>query len=518
MYYGKLPLVCFRLQRFTSCEDETHGLTLYLAPIKGHSTKKKVTIQTPPHSPEDPPRQLSSGLTSPPLPPSILGGNNGDTAAADAFPEWPEAVAAGDGQQHSHVSPNPVLSAPSPSTRAPYNPFARTLATSEAAYRLQQQENEELGHELEQDRAEPSHRSPLDVDDFKNILLHGGSASRPWQDGSSTDLSSESRQSLFDSTGDSRWETPGTSIEHSEELEDASYRSPADDLDDGNMNKQPVHKAENNAGGTRVSKGPQSVSFADFEQSIEAAPATSFNSQQSTESHTPTPSAIRRKPLPAVGIVAKKAPPQRPASRRAGVERAHSGANGSRTLDATEMKSPQASAKQPPPPPPARKSRPVSQSMVASSESTAAAPALAPDQTDTRPERSSAPSQPIPGTDSTHARSPSDASVTSGMRSEASSPSFNVPPAPPPRRSGVKNSRESPAGRPSTLQDRRRSSGYNVQADLPKFAAQPPYLAEPTEPPRNGSLSTAGARDTFADMRALQTEVDTLRIRGGGTG
>lgn len=349
------------------------------------------------------------------------------------------------------------------------------------------------GHEPERDRAQPSHRTALDVDDFKNILLHGGSASKPWLDSSSTDLSSESRQSLSEATGDSRRETPGTSIEHSEELEGVSDRSALDNLNDQSITEKPFTEAQNSAGATRTSRGPLSVSFADFDQSIGAAPATTFNRSESTESHTSAATVMRR---PVVDVVAKKAPPQPPASRRAGVERAHSGMNGIRTLDATEMKSPQALAKQPPPPPPARKSRPVSQNMVASSESTAAAPTLAPGPTDTRPERSSAPPQPIPGTDSTHARSPSDASVSTGTRSETSSPSVNIPPAPPPRRSGVKNSRESPAGRPSTLQDRRRSSGYGVQTDQTKFSSQPASLAPTGEPLRNDSIPSDGP-ETF---------------------
>ena len=113
------------------------------------TTKKKVKIQTPPHSPEEPRRRLSSSEKISPPPAALLQQQNsldesddsGSTATADE--ELEEAwrnTRRNSGSLSASASGATPSALPTSTIKAPYNPFARTLATTEAAYGLKQED------------------------------------------------------------------------------------------------------------------------------------------------------------------------------------------------------------------------------------------------------------------------------------------------------------------------------------------------------------------------------------------
>lgn len=531
-----------------------------------------MTIQTPPHSPEDPPRRLSSGNISPPPPPqSPDDDDDGDSDSTTTAESELEEAARNTRRNSGSLPAPPTLAAPT--VKAPYNPFARTLATQEAAYGLQDTEEQQKsseGPDGEVQQRSADRRAPLDVDEFKNILLTGNTA-RLADNSSGTDTSSVSRQSLFDPSLETHVETPRTSIDHTELLESPSEsddESEPDRLDDFVPPVPPKSKH----GKTLAPKGPQNVSFSDFEASIKpvltrfaTSPTSPSDEKRAANLHATTGHAVSKPlptppvrsptapgsldskseatdaPFPALKSLAiapenaalqKKAAPPPPAPRRTEHNRSDSNANRSidlKTVDdvaptRTSIDAAGTSAAPPPPPPPARKSRPISQSVAPSTEKPLEAASSAPVATaNTKGIRPSPPPRGSSKTGGSLAsalnRSPSTGSHSSISRSETPTSSLNAPPAPPPRRSGVNSGRGSMDGRPPSLSERRRSSEYSVKAERSTSLSNLENVTEIGEAQRVGKVASPPAeRDILADLSAFQAEIDALRKQAGNGG
>lgn len=470
---------------------------------------------------------------------------------------------------------------------APYNPFARTLATSEAAFGLQrppeEQAREGTGGVGNGQRASAG-RPALDVDAFKNILLTGSATpspptaqvrsapQRPQDSSSSTDTSSLSRQSIFDPMHDAHPESPRTSF-------DDHGRSDEDDGDDehsslmGPISSRPVEEGppappKNKHGRTY----PQTVSFADFDETIPSALPTRLQTPPINTSRPSTPRSPSdlNKPLPpppaerrsednarpelsqqedasaqptaaeaevpAELLQAKKPPPPPPASRRRAQPdtsqgRARSTSNLSQgSTQQTDSTKGEQSLKPAPPPPPARRTQAISSETPSPAIET---PPSVPSPNE-QPAESKAMPPPPPrrnqakiGTSAN--RTPSNASRTSLPRSDSFSasvlPTSNAPPAPPPRR-GAASKRNSIDGgppnslatrRPSSAADNRRTSGQSFESERSVSLTSLQQVAEPGENEEAVSSTNTEKpeRDIIAEMAAFQAEIDALRAKDG---
>lgn len=525
-----------------------------------------MVIQTPPHSPEDPPRRLSSGNISPPPPPKSPDDDSDSDSTTAAESELEEA-ARNARRNSGSLPPPPTIGAPT--VKAPYNPFARTLATQEAAYgpqhtSEQQQSSETPEGEIQQ--RSNDRRAPLNVDEFKNILLTGNTA-RLQDSSSGTDTSSISRQSLFDPSLETHAETPRTSIDQMELLEspsDSGDESGPDRLDD----RAPPPPPKSKHGKTIIPKGPQSVSFSDFEASIKPpltraatsptspsdekraitlqghaiskplspAPTRSPTAPGSLDSVSrPIDAALQAEQTAAIAPAntapQKKAAPPPPAPRRAEHHRSDSSTNRNDFKMVDEVAPTRTSidaigTSAAPPPPPARKARPISQSAAASTETPREAPSPAPSSV-TSDMKGARPPPPPRGSSKSGGslasalnRSPSTGSHSSISRSETPSSSLNAPPAPPPRRSGVNSGRTSMDGRPPSLNERRRSSEYSVKAERSTSLSNLENVTEIGETQRDAKVTSppVAERDILADLSAFQAEIDALRAQAGKGG
>ncbi|KJX99898.1 hypothetical protein TI39_contig348g00006 [Zymoseptoria brevis] len=159
-------------------------------------------------------------------------------------------------------------------TKAPYNPFARTLATQEEESSSRGATN---GHDRG-NRDTASRPAAIDVDAFKNILLTGSAtpsaANRP------QDFNDSTETSMFDSNYSLR----GPLSPDMDGYDDYASASPdeADDPDDDDDDHDFTSERKNLMGQGRSddlappappkslkpTRGPQTVSFADFDQSI----------------------------------------------------------------------------------------------------------------------------------------------------------------------------------------------------------------------------------------------------------
>jgi hypothetical protein len=425
--------------------------------------------------------------------------------------------------------------------RAPYNPFARTLASSDAHLGLQRATAEERGNER------PAGGAPkMNVDMFKNLLLTGSASpsppvtqptqpQRPQDSSNSTDTSSVSRQSLFDPTHGLQMESPRTSFdqqsipdEDEHDNEHASLMGPSLSRPEAEGPPPPPKHRHGKALGP---KGPQTVSFADFNESIPTGwrqpsgpqtPPVNSALQSILRPSTPrSPSSDLNKPLPPPPEVLavpelstgktiaqqfatpqvdtaqpkKTPPPPPPASRRQAQAqsqpRSRSSSNLTQNSVQEEDESPKPTAKAVPPPPPSRRSYiPPAQG----------SPAIETPPT-TEPSSPMSESKPMPPpprrnlskSSSSHIRSSSNASGHSIQRHESGGA---APPAPPPRRGAA---RESKTRRPSE-----HSLGSDTSS-LRQVEGATPDVAPPKEP----------QRDIMADLAALQAEVDALRANAG---
>jgi hypothetical protein len=424
--------------------------------------------------------------------------------------------------------------------RAPYNPFARTLATSDAHLGLQRATAEERGNER------PAGGAPkMNVDMFKNLLLTGSAGpsppvtqptqpQRPQDSSSSTDTSSVSRQSLFDHTHEMHMESPRTSFdqesipdEDEQDNEHSSLMGPTISRPEAEGPPPPPKHRHGKALGP---KGPQTVSFADFNESIPTGwqqpsgprtpPVNSALQGILRPSTSRSPSSDLNKPLPpppeklatpepfarktstqqlatpqADTTQPKKTPPPPPpASRRQAQAQSQprSRSNSSLTQDSLqEDESPRPTPKAVPPPPPSRRSyMPPAQGSPAIETPPATEPSS--------PMSESKPMPPPPRRNlskgsSSHIRSSSNASGHSIQRHESGGA---APPAPPPRRGAARESKI------------RRPSEHSLGSDTSSLRQIHETTPE-TEPPKEPQ------RDIMADLAALQAEVDALRANAG---
>ena len=447
-------------------------------------------------------------------------------------------------RRNSGSLPPPAM-APTPGSGAPYNPFARTLATSEAAFGLQKPEQaQDGGGQAKQEGTSKG----MDVDMFKNILMTGSPAPTPphsqrtQASSSSTDTSSASRPSLFDPNFDLRPESPRSSFDSVRYSDDDEG---AGDEKSGLMgaNEERLDHfappAPPKPGQTRAPRGPQTVSFADFgkasapDSAGSTTPGTSpvekttvnraiphMLHRQASDLNKPLPappplspglpreqssSIDTQTPQPPTPTVSSpedpvKKPPPPPVSRRGGQgvstpNRARSTSNTtqSSTQDhASPQAAPQNSTpKAPaPPPPPSRKSKPAVPApppagITSMNDITSAAQSAV---TPTEPEpRNMLPPQPPPRRNpSTKAtpsmhRSPSSASHSSIARSEQYV-NPAAPPAPPPRRAaGSKRQSLDGAGTPHGRAYDHRRSSQNSFESTRSTSLSKPSLPSESE-------------------------------------
>lgn len=204
------------------------------------------------------------------------------------------------------------------SSGAPPNPFERTLATLEPQSIAPQDKEENPAPEKL--GARPG-RASMDVDSFKRLLMTGSTApstsepssSAPGShlksglhpdNGSSTDTSSTSHQSIFEPIPETRTESPRTSYEMDISDDDEG----ANLIEEGppppkkeKKQKPPPPKHKHGKGLQPPTRAPQTVSFFDFTPSFssvnEKTPGIQVSSQSVEPGTAYTPSDLN-KPLP----------------------------------------------------------------------------------------------------------------------------------------------------------------------------------------------------------------------------
>ncbi|KAK3111524.1 hypothetical protein LTR53_013142 [Teratosphaeriaceae sp. CCFEE 6253] len=252
--------------------------------------KKKVVIQTPPHSPEEP--RYAQRFSGSPSPPPAAQQRVGE----DVYPATSEGSGLGQAALNTRTNPG---SLPPPtstdfgaqtSSRAPYNPFARTLATSEAAFGLQAGQDKQVDSEIGAGgRAQGGAARPMmDVDAFTSILMGGAAAPpipshtpaastpqlRPPESNSSgTDTSSLSRHSIFDSMQDlAHPESPRTSFDDNPDDSDDENGDDEHSSLMGPVAGRPIEEGPPAPPKHKHGRAfPQTVSFADFDENIPSA-------------------------------------------------------------------------------------------------------------------------------------------------------------------------------------------------------------------------------------------------------
>ncbi|KAI7287658.1 hypothetical protein KC345_g372 [Hortaea werneckii] len=393
-------------------------------PKKAAKKKKKVVIMTPPHSPEEPPKhippRLSDGMRVGSPPPStkqpasaltldqlrqLKDEGHADTdSITSADSDLQEAIANTRKNSGTGVLPPPAVSfgvnrpidKPAPysdfgaqseasgpaeggagggggkagggegggsTSRAPANPFARTLQTQEAGYGLQKTQSEE-DSKVEGEGGRRG-RQTLDVDAFKSLLMTGsatpsppaGQSPQPQQRRPDTDESA-SKEPNADSRPSSMFDTQHEpNIPHPESprtsFDDGQFHEPSSEDEDEQVEENEHSSILGPQSSRPVAEGPprppkhthgraypQTVSFADFDTDLPPSaprtPPASKEHQPAVPNQEPKRPSLSRhasdlnKPLPA--------PPQ-----------------GDATTDAASNSSePQAQQnKRPPPPPPA---------------------------------------------------------------------------------------------------------------------------------------------------------------------
>lgn len=430
--------------------------------------------------------------------------------------------------------------------RAPYNPFARTLASREAGFGLSEDSRETAeggGRENEQ-RAKPA----LDVDAFKNILMTGA----PIPTGLSTHLGTPRPHHITTEAPAAYDAAYGA---HPESPRDIHHDYDSTSEDDEKSELMGIGRSEDLAPPAPPkpkTKGPQTVSFADFDQSIPPGFVSSrsrsphINAQHLTgilRSASPRPGSDLNKPLPA--------PPTEPTEKSSPAL-----ADASGPLPRADVQSPttSSSAKPIPPPPPTRKSgaghgraRSSSNLSNMTTDSASSTPAdsgpsmssnkLAPPPPPTRKSGNHSTAQPqAKGPSSPHPEarltpppppplrrlSSRSARGTSNLGRQASedgssmaettpAPTTSAPPPPPPRRPGSK--RTSLDGAPSSF-PRRLSGEYyrgtSFDSERPPSISSLQKVAEGSEGSEQASMSPGAERDILAEMSAFQAEIDAL--------
>lgn len=422
--------------------------------------------------------------------------------------------------------------------RAPYNPFARTLAN---------RERNAVNKEAAQDKSVEQRgagRPALDVDQFKNILLTGSAApSPPSAAGATTagaaisqprppdsNSASTDNSSLFDPAYGVRSESPRTSFD---EYEDASDNGEDDDTEHSNLmgsDGRLDDLAPPAPPKPQKPRGPQTVSFADFDQTI---PPDFISSQRAKSPANPQLTGILRPPMTRSSSDLNKPlppPPRSPAEPPApSVPEKDSPA----PQQPLPSPTPTDDKKAPPPPPTRRKGpdsgRPRSSSNLSNttqdsvnSMATSGSPAQVPTPPRTDETGSKLAPPPPPARKSNSNSQSSTPAVETPPKEPSPSNSTNeVPkaaPAPPPRRHPSKAIRQTPSHSPAGVNRQSMKPGDAFLSSLttgtPNASANSnsnahaPANAPPAPPPRRaaGSKRTSfeGPPDTLA--RRLSTE------------
>lgn len=264
---------------------------ILLAPPSKPKIKKRVQIRSPPASPTSPEdvarpgigRRLSAGRDGSPPP----------VTTAPREDESYEPVSSSNSSMEQealeNMRRNSGVMAQEPAKPggggALLNPFAKTMASSEArAFGLR--DSEQGVDEGAQMRPQGG-KGRMDVDAFKNMLMTGSATPSPplgkapgpeaqgggVRDGnSSMDASSGTRHSLFDPAVDSLRspDSPRTSFDHSnssDEEEDDDENANLVGKGDGQDAAKPTIPRHKH-GKVLGERGPQTVSFADFDETI----------------------------------------------------------------------------------------------------------------------------------------------------------------------------------------------------------------------------------------------------------
>ncbi|KAH9845181.1 hypothetical protein Tdes44962_MAKER06755, partial [Teratosphaeria destructans] len=524
--------------------------------------KKRVVIQTPPHSPEEPsiPRRASDGLTGSPPPPKVRRDDDDDVeSAANSDLEQAQINTR---RNSGPLQPPTTTFGIQTSTKSsaagsglPYNPFARTLATSEARYGLHnksEQQEEINGNSDRQSAGRPA----LDVDAFKNILLTGKAAPSARidqrqpsgdsiHDRSSTQPSAASGYSAFDQMHEAFPESPRTSLD--------DYARYSDDTDDDDSNEDsslmgPIESRPVEEGPTPPPKQarayPQTVSFADFDNTLNPntpplntqflqrnanpglsrspsdlnkplppPPVVSTSESQPTEQVQPAREGNPREQINDTETPQAKRPPPVPASRRQGQSTPAQKDGRTRSSSNVSQSSSQYGDK--PPPPPSRRPQSMYSSLPSSAKET---PTCLSNGSRIQPPPP--PRRMISKSGTPSIRTASTASRHSLQRNDSSNAlptSGAIPPAPPPRRGG--QNRNSAEGPPISLATRRVSaSAQSFESDRSVSLSSLRQVAEPgggEEAISSPAPGSAAERDILADMSAFQAEIDALRAQRG---
>ncbi|KAF4549813.1 Hypothetical protein D9617_20g028690 [Elsinoe fawcettii] len=525
---------------------------------------KKVQFVSPIASPQEPPdhhprfpslEELDDAPKSPPPKgnefesidtAALLRGDltAGGTIDLQAHDRQEEASAA-----NTPVSPGPSvpqLRNPPPGRRGPpVNPFARTLATLEQ-------------NGPAKDGADAQKKPAMDVDAFKRLLLTGktDAPAEPLRqdNGSSTEASSISRQSLSDSSKEARPESPASSLEDASSEDDVTASE--DDTEEEKNEKPVVVTTPAPAEPATPSKVPQTVSFDDFETDLqEALPSPGAEITEVTALPRERSTSDLNKPLPAsptgapVGLDVPKPqapteevkspvkrgglPPPPPTSRR-GVKsgnRSRSSSNVEAPAPpATELETaaPQPTSKPKPPPPRAppprvtsREAKRLSDLQDHTGSSTDSVPTLSTPDTELTTSGKIRPPPPPSRTSKqtsqtqTIRRTPSSSSSIAPVRRVSPAVGGAAAPPPPPRpRRGDKRASFDATQATTNGEgvDTRRSSGMSFDRRDSVSSLQRVTEDEASQAAKVEAEKKA-TKDMLADLDAFQREVDALRAK-----
>lgn len=514
---------------------------------------KKVQFVSPVSSPQEPPshhprfpslEELDDARKSPP--PTGTEFENIDTKAL--LRGDPTAGGTIDLQAHDQLQDNsagntpisptppvPQLNQPPPGRRGPpANPFARTLANME---------QEATGKEAGDGAKKPA----MDVDAFKRLLLTGkldtpSASAEPskQENGSSTDASSVSRQSISNSGKDVTPESPASS------LEDASTEEESTESEEAEEEPERVQSTEQ----PTAAAGPQTVSFDNFEESLTstdavAAPAALARERSESDVNKPLP-APPSQPATAPEVSSPSVqseglppqtkrsgvPPPPPSSRR-GVKSLNRSRSSSNVQEPSqvgaESQANNAPSKPKPPPPRAppprvtsRETKRLSDSQDRGAPSTESVPTLSTTEPVEPASFSSAKLKPPPPPSRGHKpsqqtlkRTPSSSSSIINRKVSPGS-GTSGPPPPPPRPRRGENKRSSFDGSTAAANgegnDTRRSSGMSF--DRRDSVSSLQRVAEDeTAQAAKAEAESQATQDMLADLDAFQREVDALRAK-----
>ncbi|KAF2099969.1 hypothetical protein NA57DRAFT_75471 [Rhizodiscina lignyota] len=531
------------------------------SPISPHYFSEHRPILLPPPPPHSPPPQQD-------ITPDSAEDTPTDPFASSAAGE---DLSSGDDEvvqntmQNAHIGEHA-----SGSSGLPFNPFQKTLATMEPdASPVAAAEKDKIAR-IDGTMGKAS----MDVDSFTKMLMTGkagqGKQSQPLNSlvkihnhgpavdsNSSTDTSSLSRQSLFDTLQGPQLESPRTSYELSvsDDDEETSLMGEGRKVEKEKEKKKPLPPKPRH-GKLVTPRAPQTVSFSDFTSSAPAQSIPSSTLQRSPtdlnkplpslpESSSPEPSdssivgektptmpatdpMVPEVEQPALPPPQKKTPPAVPLARRQSQlrtttqsrHRSNSAQESSHQANVTENQT--QTQKMPPPPPPTRRHA------ASLSNSTNPSTTDLPSTTD----GSHSPAGRIPSGGSL-AQALSGAQNLAGSRHSSSTSLTTPPPPPPPRRRASSGRGSLDMPRPSSLElargsfdSGRRSSAASSLTSPRKESGSYKFsegdLAEEPEDMNksDGAIKAAAApqANILADMEAFQREIDALRQASEGPG